>query len=158
MRFFAVGPTANFRDPIEYVRLFTHAVGHANWTHLISNLALILLLGPILEEKHGSWPLLVMMLITALATGLLNVLFFATGLLGASGIVFMMILLASFTNIGRGEVPLTFVFVVVLYLAREIITAFQEDTISQFAHVVGGLCGSLFGFLRPRGVAEREDA
>lgn len=147
---FAIGPTLNVADPLEYVRLVTHVVGHANWTHLISNFALILLLGPILEEKHGSRSLVVMMLITAIVTGLLNVLFFSTGLLGASGIVFMMILLGSFTNFGKGEVPLTFILVVLLYVTREVITAFQDDTISQFAHVAGGFCGSLFGFLRPR--------
>jgi membrane associated rhomboid family serine protease len=149
-RFFAVGGSMDAGNVLDYVRLFTHVVGHANWTHLVSNFAFILLLGPILEEKYGSTSLLVMMLITALVTGVLNIVFFATGLLGASGIVFMMILLGSFTNFRKGEIPLTFILVVLLYLAREVVTAFQSDTISQFAHIAGGFCGSLFGFLRPR--------
>jgi rhomboid protease GluP len=62
----------------------------------------------------------------------------------------MMILLVSFANIGQGEIPLTFILIVILYLAREFISAFQNDYVSQFAHIVGGLTGSLFGFLRPR--------
>jgi membrane associated rhomboid family serine protease len=148
--FFVVGGTMNLTNPVDYVRLISHAVGHASWTHLVSNFAFILLLGPILEEKYGSGSLLVMMVATALITGVLNVLLFPTGLLGASGIVFMMILLSSFTNFRRGEIPLTFVLVVLLYLTREIITASQTDNISQFAHIAGGLCGSLFGFLRPQ--------
>ena len=152
-RFFLVRGTMNPADPLDYVRLVTHVAGHANWSHLVSNFAFILLLGPILEEKHGSTPILVMMLITAFVTGVLNVLLFSTGLLGASGIVFMMILLSSFTNFGRGEVPLTFILVVLLYLTRELFTAFQSDSVSQFAHIAGGLCGSLFGFLRPRRTA-----
>jgi len=154
--YFAVGGSMDLADPLDYVRLVTHVLGHGNWTHLVSNFAFILLLGPILEEKHGSPALLVMMVITALVTGILNVIFFATGLLGASGIVFMMILLGSFTNFRRGEVPLTFILVVVLYLAREVVTALQDDTISQFAHIAGGFCGSLFGFLRPRGTHDRQ--
>jgi membrane associated rhomboid family serine protease len=149
-RFFSIGGSMNWSNPIDYLRLFTHVIGHANWTHLLSNFAFILLLGPILEEKYGSTSFLVMILITALVTGLLNVLLFSTGLLGASGVVFMTILLVSFTNFRKGEVPLTFILVVLLYLAREIIAAFQDDNISQFAHIAGGFCGSLFGFFRPR--------
>ena len=147
--FFVVGGTMSLTNPVDYVRLVTHAVGHAGWAHLVSNFAFILLLGPILEEKYGSGSLLFMMVVTALVTGILNILLFSTGLLGASGIVFMMILLSSFTNFRRGEIPLTFILVVLLYLTREIITASQTDNISQFAHIAGGLCGSLFGFLRP---------
>jgi membrane associated rhomboid family serine protease len=124
-------------------------MGHVDWAHLMTNFAFILLLGPILEEKYGSSGLFFMMLLTALATGILNVLLMSTGLLGASGIVFMMILLVSFTNIRSGDIPLTFILVVALYLTREIIASVREDSISQFAHIVGGVCGSLFGFIRP---------
>ncbi|MCL2093381.1 MAG: rhomboid family intramembrane serine protease [Treponema sp.] len=135
-----------------WVTLFTHVLGHANWPHLVSNFAFILLIGPILEEIYGSLSLLIMIGITALVTGALNVLFFSSGLLGASGIVFMMILLASFTNFNRGEIPLTFILVLVLYLGRELVSAFgAQDTngdVSQFAHIVGGFIGSLFGFFR----------
>ena len=147
--FFSIGPGLDFGNPIQWLRLFTHAIGHANWTHLISNFAFILLLGPILEEKYGSAGIFFMMLLTALITGLLNVLLLSTGLLGASGVVFMMILLISFTNIRQGEIPLTFILVVVLYLTREVVTSLRQENISQFAHIVGGICGSLFGFWRP---------
>ena len=46
---------------------------------------MILLLGPVLEERHGSGSLLVMIVITALVTGVINVAFLDTALLGASG-------------------------------------------------------------------------
>ncbi|MCL2380007.1 MAG: rhomboid family intramembrane serine protease [Treponema sp.] len=133
-----------------WLTLFTHTLGHANWPHLVSNFAFILLIGPILEEVYGSFSLFIMIAITALVTGLLNVIFFPSGLLGASGVVFMMILLASFTNFSRGEIPLTFILVLVLYLGREIFDSFGDGPgdISQFAHIVGGFIGSLFGFFR----------
>lgn len=145
---FSIGPSMSWNSPVDYLRLILHPLGHANWTHFISNFAFILLLGPILEEKYGHGNLLFMMIITALVTGLLNVALLPTGLLGASGIVFMMILLVSFTNIRRGEIPLTFILVVLIFLTREIVASIQEDSISQFAHIVGGICGSLFGFFR----------
>ena len=140
----------SFTSAQSWVTLFTHVMGHANWNHLISNFAYILLIGPILEEYYGSFSLFVMIAITALITGALNVLLFQTGLLGASGVVFMMIiLLASLTNNEKGEIPITFILILVLYLGREIFNSFTSSNISEFAHIVGGFCGSLFGFLRP---------
>jgi membrane associated rhomboid family serine protease len=132
-----------------WITLFTHVAGHADLGHLLSNFSFILLLGPILEENYGSLALLLMISITALTTGLLNIFFFPSALLGASGVVFMMILLASFTNFNKGEIPLTFILVLILYLGREFFNSFKSDNISEFAHIVGGFCGSLFGFFRP---------
>ena len=114
----------NWTNPIHYLRLFTHVFGHAGWNHLVGNLAFILLLGPLLEERYGSRLLLLMIMVTAFVTGILNAVFLSTGLMGASGIAFMMILLSSF-----GSVQI-----------------FVDDNISNFAHIAGGLCGSIFGF------------
>jgi membrane associated rhomboid family serine protease len=131
-----------------WITLFTHVMGHGDWNHLLSNFAFILLLGPILEENYGSVSLLIMIAITALVTGALNLLLFSSALLGASGVVFMMILLASFTNFSKGEIPLTFILILVIYLGREVVHSFSTNNISEFAHIVGGFCGSLFGFFR----------
>ncbi|MDR1956800.1 MAG: rhomboid family intramembrane serine protease [Treponema sp.] len=131
-----------------WVTLVSHVIGHANWTHLMANFSLILLIGPILEDHYGSWPLFSMILLTALVTGTLNVLFFPHALLGASGVAFMMILLASFTNFEKGDIPLTFILIVILYLGREVFNAFTANTISEFAHIIGGFCGSIFGFFK----------
>lgn len=133
-----------------YVGLFAHILGHGNWEHLLGNFTMILLLGPLLEERHGSGSLLIMILITALVTGLVNALLFDTGLLGASGIVFMLILLASTANIKHGEIPLTFIAVALIYLGGEVVGALREDNISQMAHLVGGLAGAAFGFVHAK--------
>ena len=147
LTFFSVGPGMNPRDPLDWLRLVSHVLGHGNIEHLFGNLSFILLLGPILEEKYGSKNILIMICITALATGLASILFSKVTLLGASGVVFMMILLASFTNVGKGDLPLSFVLVVIIYLLREFLAAFHEDSISQLAHIVGGVIGSIFGFI-----------
>jgi membrane associated rhomboid family serine protease len=150
LNWFAVSGRGGFRhgDLRSWFTLVSHVLGHADWNHLFSNFSFILLLGPILEENYGSVPLLIMMIVTALVTGVLNVLIFPDLLLGASGIVFMMILLASFTNFSRGEIPLTFILVLMIYLGREIFNSFADNNISEFAHIAGGFCGSLFGFFR----------
>ncbi len=130
-----------------YLGLLTHPLGHGGWDHLLGNFSIILLLGPILEERHGSKSLLAMFLVTALITGLINVAITDTYLVGASGIVFMLILLASTANIRQGSIPLTFLAVAALYLGREVVHAFQQDNVSQLAHIVGGVVGAIFGFI-----------
>jgi membrane associated rhomboid family serine protease len=140
-------PYMSSYDPFMYFRLFSHAMGHGGWAHLTGNFTIILLLGPILEEKYGSRPLLTMMFVTALVTGILNATMFTNGLLGASGIVFMMIILSSYTNAKQGTIPLSFVLVAILFLGKEIYGAmFVHDGVSQFAHIIGGIAGGLFAF------------
>lgn len=148
--FFTLYPDFNAANPLSWLRLFTYVIGHANWNHLLSNLSFMLLIGPVLEEKYGSVPLLLMMLVTALTTAILNVLIVRTGLYGASGIVFMLILLSSFTNIRQGEIPLTFILIIALYLVREFVNALTPSTVSQLAHIVGGIIGGMFGFIVSR--------
>ena len=140
-----------FRDTRSYVGLVSHILGHASWQHLMGNFMLILLIGPILEERFGSFQLVIMILITALVTGIVNVTISSDALLGASGIVFMMILLASTANIRAGEIPLTFIAVAVIYLGGEVVRAVSEDDqVSQMAHLLGGAVGAVFGFLSAR--------
>ncbi len=146
--FFTVQPGMSMISPITYFRLVSHIVGHANWGHLAGNFSLILLIGPLLEEKYGSALMLFMILVTAFVTGVLNVVFFNTGLYGASGIVFMLILLSSLSRVKSGHIPLTFILVVVLFLGKEIMDSLRPDGVSQFAHIAGGICGSVFGFLK----------
>jgi len=101
-----------------------------------------------LEEKYGAKPMIIMMVITAFVTGLLWVIMSPYAKLGASGIVFMLILLSSFANLQKGRVPLTLILAVVIYLGREVVSAATlDDNIAYMSHIVGGICGALFGFI-----------
>ena len=145
---FTVYAPMDWGNPASYFRLISHIIGHADWAHFAANFTLILLVGPILEEKYGSATILWMTLATALVTGLLHSIFAGGGLLGASGIAFMMILLSSLAGVSSGAIPLTFLLVAFLYGGNEIFNAIAEDdNISQFAHLVGGACGAVFGFI-----------
>lgn len=123
----------------------TYTLAHANFEHVMGNLAIFLLIGPGLEQRYGSRTYLLMTLGCVVVTALIHVLLFDVYLLGLSGVVFMNIVLASFTNVQRGEIPLTFIIVLVLFIGREVVDAFREDQVSQFAHILGGLVGGLFG-------------
>jgi membrane associated rhomboid family serine protease len=144
--FFSVGEGLVSGSILYYPTVFTHVLGHANLEHLLGNMTFVLLLGPIIEEKYGSINTLMMFFITAVLSGLLNLFLFNTGLMGASGVVFMLILLVSFTNSRGGEIPITFVLVAILFIGKEFMNGLEADNISQFAHIIGGVIGSIFGF------------
>ena len=100
-----------------------------------------------IEEKYGSMNLLIMILVTALVIGILNSLFTNKRILGASGIVFMLIVLSSFVNIEAGKIPITLVLICLFYIINEIRDGlFKKDNVSHLGHLLGALCGIIFGF------------
>ncbi len=135
-------------DFLGYLRLFTHIIGHINFEHLFGNFTIILLVGPMLEEKYSSSKILIMIIFTAFITGIIHILFSDAILLGASGIAFMFIILSSFANIEKGRIPLTLIVVLIMYIGQEIVNGFSNaDNISQLTHIIGGFCGAVFGFI-----------
>ena len=135
-------------DALTYLRFFTHVLGHSDYSHYMGNMLLLLLVGPSVEEKYGHRTTFWCILITALVTGLVQFIFFPnTMLLGASGVVFMMIVLSSFTEMKKDGIPITLIFVVIFYLGGEIVDGlFSADNISQLTHIIGGILGLIFGF------------
>ncbi|MDD6202906.1 MAG: rhomboid family intramembrane serine protease [Lachnospiraceae bacterium] len=148
---------SSWANPLTYIRLFGHVLGHANLQHYVNNMMMLLLLGPIVEERYGSGRMFGMIAITAAVTGLINmVLFPGTALLGASGVVFLLIVLSSMVGFSQGRIPLTLILVMILYLGQEVYDGlFTKDNVSHLTHIVGGLCGCAFGFLTGRKETER---
>ncbi|MBR6186043.1 MAG: rhomboid family intramembrane serine protease [Clostridia bacterium] len=143
---------SSFADPLAYLRCIFHVFGHGDWSHLMSNMMYVLILGPMLEEKYGTSNMIFVMLVTALVTGVLNLILFpGTRLLGASGIVFAMILLSSITTEKEGAIPLSFILVAALYIGQQIYEGiFLQDNVSQLTHIAGGVVGSVLGFMMNR--------
>lgn len=131
-------------DPLTYVRFIGHVFGHVGWDHFIGNMMLILVVGPLLEEKYGSANMVVVILATALVTGLANYIFFPRiQLLGASGVIFALILLSSFTSIKEGTIPLTFILVAVIYIgAAGICRIIYPGSCCEFNAYFGRICRS----------------
>ena len=158
--------TANFfmlqltkiSDPLLYLRLFTYVLGHADWAHYSGNIMLLLLTGPMLEEKYGSIRLLKVIVFTAFVSGVVHLLLLPDiAVLGASGIVFAFILLASMTGTSGRQIPLTLIVVAIIYLGGEILNGlFADDSVSQLSHIIGGVIGCGFGYaFKPYGRQKR---
>lgn len=139
---------SSLKNPLTYVRFFTHVLGHSGWAHYIGNASYLLLLGPMLEEKYGSKRILQIIAITAVVTALVNyALFWNVALCGASGVVFAFILLTSFTSFKNGEIPLTFILVAVVFIGQQVYEGlFLQDDISNLSHILGGIIGAVVGF------------
>ena len=137
-----------FTDPLAYLRLFGHTLGHTSWEHYSANMLLFLLCGPMLEEKYGSKKILILIAVTTLATGIIHIIISPAALLGASGVVFAFIILSSFASFRDGQgIPLTVIVVAAIYLGGEIYNGItDQNNISQLAHIVGGLAGGFCGF------------
>ena len=122
---------SSLADPLFFVRLFGHVLGHAGWDHFIGNMLLFLVIAPPLEERYGSRPLLSGILMTALV----------------SGIVFMLIMLSSLAGSRNGGIPITLILVGALYLSQQVYDIlFVQDNVANFMLIVGGACGTVFGF------------
>ena len=135
-------------DPLTYVRMVGHVLGHSGYEHYIGNILLMMVIGPPMEEKYGSKPLIRAFFVTALISGLVQFIFFPTSmLLGASGIVYMLIVLSSLSGAKGGSVPLTLIFVAIFYIGGQIVDGlFVSDNVSQLTHIIGGIIGGVFGF------------
>lgn len=151
---------APLSDPLLYLRIFLHVLGHADLEHYMSNMLLLLVIGPALEDKYKSRGMLLAMGCTAAVTGAAQLLFFpSTALMGASGIVFMMIILSSLSGMKNGRIPVTLLVVAAFYLGRELADAMAApDGISHFTHLLGGVCGGVFGGVWPLRKTRRRQA
>lgn len=139
---------ASMASPFTYLRFFGHVFGHLDISHLTGNLMMLLILGPMLEERYGGKILTAVIAVTALITGVASFILFPNqALMGASGVVFAFILLASFTSFKEREIPLTFILVAILYIGQQIYQGiFVDDNVSQFTHILGGITGSVLGY------------
>ena len=139
---------SSLKNPLTYVRFFTHVLGHNGWAHFIGNMSYILLLGPMLEEKYGGAKILEVIGITALVTGIVNFIFFpSVALCGASGVVFAFILLVSFTNVREGEIPVSVILVALIFIGQQIYEGlFVQDNVSNLSHILGGIVGAVVGY------------
>lgn len=146
LKILALNGAFDFTNWQSYVGLFLYPLSHANITHLTANFGIILLIGPLLEKQYGWQKLLSMSVITTLVIGIAHIILSNQSLIGASGLVFLYIVLASLSNATNKEIPLTFLLVVVLFLGSEIVNSWQDDSISQMAHIGGGVMAIVFRY------------
>ncbi|GMH73293.1 hypothetical protein TrST_g8058 [Triparma strigata] len=111
---------------------------------------MILLLGPATEAKYGSFVLLILMLVNTLSCCAFHFLVAQnTSVIGASGILFMLIgLNICNTYAGGKSIPLTFLLTCLMFLGEELwLATTRDDRVSRMTHVSGGFVGVIAGIL-----------
>ena len=133
---------------INSLNVLLHILQLNQYNLMLHNFLYILLVGPMIEEKYGSYNLIIMILITSFVTALVNIICSKkTIILGSSGITYMMILLSSLVNIESGKVPITLILIFLFYIVGEIRDGINKrDKVSHMSHIVGSICGFIYGF------------
>lgn len=145
--FFATG-TGSFLDLWTWFRLFFHWLYHASVGGFLNNITLFLILGPVLEKRYGSRAILLVILCTALLSGLGNRWLSSDLLQGMASVDVAFSILMAMSMCRPKEIPLSLILVILAYVGMELyaaMTAFQLAT--TLSHVSGGLTGFLFGLL-----------
>jgi rhomboid protease GluP len=147
------GSVLSLLTPLGWIPIFTWPFSHANASHLIGNLMLFLLLGPMLEKVYGSGKFLFMLLFSFVTVGICHLGLGSGTLIGFSGTVYMCIVLASLSATD-GNLSLTSILVMLLYGYMELTQALSgPSNISHLSHLAGGATGLLIGFLTRKNTA-----
>lgn len=136
-------------DLLTYPRFLLHVLGNSGYASFISNIMMILLLSPTLEQRYGSGNILGGIAVTALVSGIIHYLFFPGTLMGASAVVFMLIVMASLAGMRSGHIPITFILVLILYISGEIVSgASLSNNTVLLTRIIGGAAGAMVGMRR----------
>ena len=135
-------------DYLTYPRAVLHILGNTSLTECTANIIILLVVGPAAEERFGSAKVLFAVLATAIAAALIMWFLFPTSaIMGASGVLFMMMVLASFASMRGGAIPITLILVLILFLGSEVLQAVTGDAgLQELTHIAGGAVGMVLGF------------
>ena len=137
----------DWKNALDYLRLFFHVLGHSGWRDMALNLSFVLILAPQLEKQYGSGVFALMILVCAFVSGILNVCFNQQPLCGSDGLVFMLALVASKNYVTKKELPFTAVLLLILLILKDFVNTDTQTKIRALIQIGGGLCGSLLVFL-----------
>ncbi len=122
-----------------------------NVFHLFFNMLVLFFFGRLLERQIGSERFLGLYLAGGVLAGLAQVLFFHSGVVGASGAIMsvmgaLTVLMPDLTVLVYFVIPLKLVYMTILYAALDILFLGSGDPVAHLAHLVGLAVGLACGF------------
>lgn len=147
----------------EYWRLFTPALLHANFLHILFNMAWLWILGRQIEARLKKWKLLLFILIVGIIANVAQYIMsgpyflgFSAIIVGMAGFIWMRQKVSPWEGYPLQRATLLFILFFVLAMFVLEILSFSVQyftsstlmpTIANTAHIVGGLCGVACGRL-----------
>lgn len=146
--------TIDVRAPLDYVRLFTHVLGSDSWIPLLRNALVLLVLGRSAEEGAGSLPLAVMLLLSALVSGVIACLVPGFSAQGPDPLIFMLLLLNFFVSLSGSVISVSWILAFLAFTALRayaiiapIVPAsplvLAKSCLPIFIPLAGGIAGSI---------------
>lgn len=131
--------------------LITYMFLHANILHIFFNLLMLFFFGPLLERQIGSGRFLGLYIVSGILAGLVQVLLFPAGVLGASAAIFgvmgALAMMMPDLRIYLYFVPMKIIYAVLLFAALDILFMGSGDMIAHGAHLIGLVVGMAYGFV-----------
>lgn len=138
---FTLPSSFNWSDPRQYLRFLFYVFGDSGrWTRISEAIMLIVLLGPIVEERIGFLQLSIAVVGTAVINGVLHAFLFRSEAAGPTCIAYLLVFLASFVNFPRGRVPVSFLLVLIA-----VIVVSAEQWMQNFQQAFPMITGSILG-------------
>ncbi len=146
--------TMDVRAPLDYVRLFAHVLGSDSWIPLLRNVLVLLVLGRSAEEGAGSLPLAVMLLLSALVSGVIACLLPGLSAQGPDPLIFMLLLLNFFISLSGSVISFSWILAFLAFTALRaygiiapLVPASPMDMLKScipiFISLAGGIAGSI---------------
>lgn len=141
---------SSWKDIWQYPRLLFHIFGYTSWPALFNDLLIFLLVGTIAENKFQSKfvPMLMVIIVTAVATGLLHCVLDAGGnpISGLSPVITACFIVAALRNLNDMDLPV--LFALIIYTVLTINSLLQgELNLAAFVPIIGGVLGSMFALM-----------
>jgi membrane associated rhomboid family serine protease len=131
--------------------LVTYMFLHANVMHIFFNLLMLFFFGPMLERQIGSTRFLGLYLISGIVAGLVQVLVFGGGVLGACAAIFgvmgALAMLMPDLRIYLYFIPMKLIYAVLLFAILDIVLIPSGDQVAHIAHLVGLALGAAYGYM-----------
>ena len=152
MQFFTAPTTSkgpypfSFSDPTSYFRIFLHIFGSVDFFKCSLYLCLYTFI-PNAERDYGTIPLVLMIALSAVFSGVLSACFSVNPVSGIDPVIFLLFFLNIFANLSKKKIPVLQFAVLALLLAIKLAVPEKPDYIAVLIQMAGGLCGSLVSFL-----------
>lgn len=147
---FVLYPISN--ENFHFYQLISYSFLHASTVHIVSNMFILLIIGPKVEKEYGFKKFIIIYLISSIFAGLSHSVFMNSPVVGASGAIWALMAIygLTFSNDFFNFfllVKIKVKYIIVFLFLMEVFSVFKLDGISHISHIGGVITGSLFYFL-----------
>lgn len=144
----------NSQQTLQFWRYFSHSLVHLSFSHILFNLTYWLVFGAMIERKSGSTTLLILFLISALFSGIVQNAFSGAAFFGLSGVVYAVLgyvyLLSRLDPQRRYRLPNGFIYLLISGILFGFVSPLLNIAVGNAAHITGLVVGLILACWQAR--------